>query len=439
MPAVAAAAAAVATCVVLALRVVSPADAATPEEVLSPCIGPDCPVSYPDPNNLAWAGRDAAVNVFVGGDFRVRENAAESEGRIVVMGDLDVDKSAANPRYDMGVVGVGSRVVPPNDSDFVTIGGAATVAQANMVGIGGVDLTATPAWGNVVHAGALDPARFDVLDPGEILQDADATAAYDDIAATIPDLSDCLAEQATTGTVEVTASEATFTGDGSSALQVFEVDEDLGTANSGIGFTFADIPADATVIVNLLGDSRLVNTFTGGGGGPVDALRTRLLWNAPTTTSLTFTGFPQFQGSILAGNAGGTTNIDTPGVNGRIALAGDLVHSGDGAELHNYPFNGQLPNCLPTTPPTTEPPTTFPTTPPTTTQPSPGIMTHTPTDEPMSATAGPGGSDQDGSIPGVGASPGLFAALVSGIVLVVGGTALVAVALRRRGEAEGGE
>ena len=108
----AAAAVAVATCVVLAMRVVTPAGAATPEEVLSPCLGPDCPASFPEPNNGAWAGRDAAVNVFVGGDFLVRENAAETEGRIVVMGDLDVDKVAASPRYDMGVVGVGSRVVP---------------------------------------------------------------------------------------------------------------------------------------------------------------------------------------------------------------------------------------------------------------------------------------------------------------------------------------
>ena len=263
------------------MRVVTPAGAATPEEVLSPCLGPDCPVTYPDPNNLAWAGRDAAVNVFVGGDYLVRENAAEAEGRIVVMGDLDVDKATANPRYDMGVVGVGSRVVPPNDSDFVTVGGATTVSQANTVGIGGVDLTATPAWGHVVHAGVLDPARFDVLTPGEIRQDADATTPYDDIAATIPDLSECLAEQAANGTVEVTGSEATFTGDGSSALQVFEVDQDLGTANSGIGFTFAAIPADATVVVNLLGDTRLVNTFTGGGGGPVDALRTRLRLERP--------------------------------------------------------------------------------------------------------------------------------------------------------------
>ena len=424
------------------MRVVTPAGAATPEEVLSPCLGPDCPVTYPDPNNLAWAGRDAAVNVFVGGDYLVRENAAEAEGRIVVMGDLDVDKATANPRYDMGVVGVGSRVVPPNDSDFVTVGGATTVSQANTVGIGGVDLTATPAWGHVVHAGVLDPARFDVLTPGEIRQDADATTPYDDIAATIPDLSECLAEQAANGTVEVTGSEATFTGDGSSALQVFEVDQDLGTANSGIGFTFAAIPADATVVVNLLGDTRLVNTFTGGGGGPVDALRTRLVWNAPTTTSLTLTGFPQFQGSILAGNAGGTTNIDTPGVNGRVALAGDLVHSGDGAELHNYPFNGQLPDCAPTQPPTTDTPTTVPPTEPPTTEPTaPGSMTASPTGTglPTSATDQPGGTGPNGSIPGVGASPGLLTALLSGIALVVGGSALVAVALRRREEPEGGE
>jgi choice-of-anchor A domain-containing protein len=437
MPGVAAAAVAVG--VLLALRVVIPAGAATPEEVLPPCIEPDCPVTYPDPNNLAWAGRDAAVNVFVGGDFRVRENAAEAEGRIVVMGDLDVDKAAANPRYDMGVVDVGSRVVPPDDSDFVTIGGATTVSQANTVGVGGVDLTATRAWGNVVHAGALDPAGFDVLAPGEIRQDPDATAAYDDIAATIPDLSDCLAEQAVTGTVDVTGSQATFTGDGSSALQVFEVDQDLGTVDSGIGFTFAEIPADATVIVNLLGDTRLVNTFTGGAGDPIDALRTRLVWNAPTTTSLTFTGLPQFQGSILAGNPDGITNIDTPGVNGRVALAGDLVHSGDGAELHNYPFDGQLPGCAPTQPPTTETPTTgAPTGSPTTEAPGPASMTNGPS---VLATMSnqPVGTAPESSMPGVGAPPAMWAALLTGIGLVLGGAALVAVALRRRGEAGDGE
>ena len=45
----------------------------------------------------------------------------------------------------------------------------------------------------------------------------------------------------------------------------------------------------------------------------------------------------------------------------------------------------------------------------------------------------------DGAIPGVGASPGLFAALVTGVVLVLGGATLVVVALRRRGEAGNGE
>ena len=435
MPVVAAAA--VATCVVLAMRLVTPAGAATPDEVLSPCLGPDCPATYPEPNNGAWAGRDVAVNIFVGGDLQVRENAAEAEGRIVVMGDLDVDKSTANPRYDMGAVGVGSRVVPPNDSDFVTVGGSAVVAAANTVSIGSVDLTATPAWGNVVHAGTLDPARFDVLPPGEIQQDADAAAPYADIATTIPDLSDCLAEQAATGTVVVAGGQATFTGDGSSALQVFDVDQDLGTANSGIGFTFADIPADATVVVNLNGASRLVNTFSGGAGDPIDSLRTRLVWNAPEATSLTITGFPQFQGSIMAGNPAGTTNIDVPGTNGRIALAGDLVHSGDGAEFHNYPFEGELPDCAPTQPPTTDTPTTVPPTEPPSSEPTgPGSMTASPTGLPTSATDQPGGPDQNGTIPGVGASPGLLTALLLGGGLLLAGTALVVVALRRREPAE---
>jgi hypothetical protein len=51
----------------------------------------------------------------------------------------------------------------------------------------------------------------------------------------------------------------------------------------------------------------------------------------------------------------------------------------------------------------------------------------------------PVGTAPDGSMPGVGAPPALWAALLTGVGLVLGGAALVAVALRRRGEAGHGE
>ncbi|MEU9084136.1 hypothetical protein [Streptomyces sp. NPDC048357] len=39
-------------------------------------------------------GRDNGINIFVGGDFRVRGSASEAEGRLVVLGDFDQDKAA---------------------------------------------------------------------------------------------------------------------------------------------------------------------------------------------------------------------------------------------------------------------------------------------------------------------------------------------------------
>ncbi|MFJ8476722.1 hypothetical protein ACIRD5_33020, partial [Kitasatospora sp. NPDC094011] len=60
---------------------------------LGACSGPDCPASYPEPNNGDFPGRDASINVFTGGDFTVNGRAAEAEGKIVTLGNLTVDKN----------------------------------------------------------------------------------------------------------------------------------------------------------------------------------------------------------------------------------------------------------------------------------------------------------------------------------------------------------
>ncbi|MFD8417297.1 choice-of-anchor A family protein [Streptomyces sp. NPDC059650] len=74
-------------------------------------------------------GRDDGINVFVGGDFLVRERASEAEGRIVVLGGFDHDKAAGfDSRYSVGVVAAGSLVPPPAGADFLTTGGNVTVA-----------------------------------------------------------------------------------------------------------------------------------------------------------------------------------------------------------------------------------------------------------------------------------------------------------------------
>ncbi|MFF7988406.1 choice-of-anchor A family protein [Kitasatospora xanthocidica] len=345
---------------------------------LGACIGPDCPATWPPPNNGDLTGRDAGINVFTGGNYTVNGRAAEAEGKIVTLGNLTVDKNGGGV-YNMGVVGVGSRVVPPNGSDFVTAGGNVDAKTGNSILIGGSD-SHGQAFGNLRHAGSVSGTVS--IDPtGQSIQDANAAAPYQTVLTQIEEVSDCVGRATATGTVSVTNSEATFTGDGTSMKQVFNVNRNLASSTGGqIGLVFNNIPAGATVVVNMLGDSPIINTYTGTGlaGDQTTAMRSKLMYNFPTATSAQILGSAQFQGSVMAGNPGGTTTIAQPGLDGRVYLAGNLIHTGTGGyEIHSYPFDGDLPECTvtPSPSPTSTSPSPSPTSPsptsPSPTSPSP--------------------------------------------------------------------
>lgn len=337
---------------------------------LGACSGPDCPATWPEPNNGDFTGRDASINVFTGGNFTVNGRAAEAEGKIVTLGNLTVDKNGGGI-YNMGVVGVGSRVVPPNGSDFVTTGGYVDAVNGNSILIGGSD-SHGPAFGNLRHAGAVT-GTIDIDPTGESIEDPNAAAPYQDVLTQIEEVSDCVGKATATGTVAVTSSEATFTGDGTSMKQVFNVPGNLASPSGGqIGLVFNNIPAGATVVVNMLGDSPIINTYTGTGlaGDQTTEMRSKLMYNFPTATNAQILGSAQFQGSVLAGNPGGTMTLAQPGMNGRVYLAGNLIHTGTGGyELHSYPFDGDLPDCKVT--PSPSPTSSSPSASPTSSSPSP--------------------------------------------------------------------
>ncbi|MFE3503377.1 choice-of-anchor A family protein [Kitasatospora sp. NPDC059160] len=341
---------------------------------LGACSGPDCPATWPPPNNGDFTGRDATINVFTGGDYTVNGRAAEAEGKIVTLGNLTVDKNGGGV-YNMGVVGVGSRVVPPDGSDFVTTGGNVDVRTGNSILIGGSD-SHGPAFGNLRHAGGVTGTVS--IDPtGRSIQDPNAAAPYQDVLTRIEEVSDCVGRATATGTVDVSSSQATFTGDGVSMKQVFNVTQNLASPSGGqIGLVFTNIPAGATVVVNMLGDSPVINTYTGTGlaGDQTTDLRSKLLYNFPTATSAQINGSAQFQGAVMAGNPGSTTTLAQPGINGRVYLAGNLIHTGTGGyEIHSYPFDGDLPDCrvTPSPTPTSPSPTSPSPTSPSPTSPSP--------------------------------------------------------------------
>lgn len=306
-------------------------------------------------NNGDFVGRDASINVFVGGDMSVSGRAAEAEGKVVVLGSLDMAKDGGGV-YNMGVAGVGSRVPPPNDTDYVSVGGTTTVHAGNQILVGGSD-SKSVATGDFRHAGTLT-GGVDVVPPAQVVQDPAAVTPYIGLRTEIENFSTCVGEQVATGTVKEQFGTVTFTGDGKSAVQVFNVTQSIGGPGRTMGIEFTGIPAGATVLVNMLGDAPVINTYTGSGlpDDPLTGLRPTLLWNFPTATSATIAGSAQFQGSVLAGNPSGTTTISQPGVNGRVYLAGNLVHTGTaGTEIHAYPFTGTLPDCNATGRPTTTP------------------------------------------------------------------------------------
>ncbi|MZD09578.1 choice-of-anchor A family protein [Streptomyces sp. SID5785] len=314
---------------------------------LGPCVPGDCPDPYPPVNNGTIAGRDNAVNIFVGDDFLVRGGAAEAEGRSVVLGDFDMNKSAsAGQVYNIGEAGVGSRVPPPVGADWLTTGGGVSVAG---------DQRLLAEDGVVRHAGGLTGT----VEAQKTVQDDEAVTPYDGLRDQLTSASRCYARvdgasRTPTGTAVNRGSEIVFTGDGTSELQVFNVDFDLAGSGGGqAGISFANIPADATILVNVLGSHRTINTYSGGiddTTDPLNAYRDRLLWNFPDATTVDLKGTGQFQGSFLMGEQTSMTTVSLPGINGRFFTTGSLTHTsaeggGGGQEFHNYPFNGDLPDC----------------------------------------------------------------------------------------------
>ncbi|MGW4695622.1 choice-of-anchor A family protein, partial [Kitasatospora cineracea] len=335
------------------LTLVVAGEAAQMAPPLGPCSGPDCPSTWGPPHTGPFDGADASLNIYVGGNYLVRQNAAEAEGKIAVVGNLDINK-ASGGAFNMGVVGVGSMVTPPNASDHVTVGGSvamdASQANPSKLFIGGTDFFVQPPkarWGNLKYGTTLT-GSYDITPDGQAIRDPAAIDEFRGLTPVIEGHSACMAQQTATGTVVDDGTTVTFTGDGTSARQVFNYGQNIGTDGGRRAIVFAGVPAGATVIVNMTGSDVTVNTSSGTGqaGDQLTELRPNLMWNFPTATNVVVEGDAQWQGSIMAGNPGSTTTLSNPGTNGRVYLAGNLLQQGSsGTEIHNYPFNGDLPDC----------------------------------------------------------------------------------------------
>lgn len=385
-------------------------------------------------------GTDNTVNVYAAGDFTVH-GAAEAEGVVVVGGDLSVDHE-----YNVGVAGGGSLVAPSKGSVMLRVGEDVTGTSNLHVGHG-LD-------GQMKVGGAIDGKPAEGTAHASLGKTA-ALGAYADLTTTLRSTSGELAAEAANGTVTDEAPYVVFRGDGHSSTQVFAVDGGkLGSASQSVSVEFADIPDDATIVVNVTGkvhanvtDMRREGATAAfdqnGDNAGLGSYASRTVWNIVGDTSPDIAGSAQWVGSVLVPTGGGTTTIDVPGLNGRTWVAGDLAHTYAGGEFHNYPFTGSDDlTCTPGTPTdeTTSSPTTTPTpestTPASTPAPS-DDSTETPSDDTTDtpsddqSTAPSTDEDTPSTAPADVASP---SPTDTTVVLAAGGTAAPTATATAQGE-----
>lgn len=332
----------------------------------SGCLGAGCPATATYPQGPATYGSvdtDEAYTAVIGGNWTLGDGAAEGEGRIVVLGDLTVNKSSG--LINTGYVGVGSYVVPPDGSQSLIIGGDATFNTSVNIQYGGV-VGADNIPLAVVHKGSIsNPGGGNFVDgsfppAGTVTANASLDLTpYQAIIADAANRGRCwngLAESANGTFSDLGGGTYRFEStDNASGLYVFNIpaSQSLDPGFSGTA-QFVNFPDDATILINVLGTNRTLNlgsfavNGTTMGVGPImppQPVAERILWNFPEATSLTLNGASQFWGSVVAPLADVTMSTST---NGRLIIGGNLdqgTAGGTGLEIHNYPFRGSLPGC----------------------------------------------------------------------------------------------
>ncbi|MFJ2298019.1 choice-of-anchor A family protein [Oerskovia paurometabola] len=426
----------------------APALAATP--LPATALGNECPDFTGGLTNTPLF-TDKGVAVFVGGDYTALGGAKESEGVLVSQGSVTID---TGDLMNLGVVGAGSQFTPASGSDMVLAAGAVTVKSGRVEVAHRLD-----KGGNVVAGGAIE-GTFELnggkKTPHSSVPAPQAKALRTELGKVSADLASKPATGSLAGKV--------LTGDGSAAVQVFDVSAEQ-VAGLGGEVTFQNVGTSAPIVVNVSGATPdLSLNYMASGSDRIDAgtalgkWAPRILWNFPDATNLTMTSSSQTVGSILAPQADVEQKTHT---NGRLYIGGDLTFGGQGAsgglEHHNFPWIGSatlgcdVPPAT-VTPPVTETPQPFtpgektpstpvpanPVVPPTATPPTVTVDKAAPVADPKPSpgatapakAARTATGQEEGGLAATGAQTALI--VVVAAALLAGGTWLVLLARRKR-------
>jgi choice-of-anchor A domain-containing protein len=397
---------------------------------------------------------DKGVAVFVGGDYTAAKGAKESEGVLVAGGSVTIK---TDDLMNLGVVGAGSQFTPASGSDMVLAGKTVAVEPGSRV-----EVAHRLAQGGNVVAGSTISGEMELNGGKKTPNSTTPSAQARTLKAELGKVSAELADKPTTGSLKG----KTLTGDGSSAVQVFDLSAQQ-VAGLGGEVTFDKVGSGGPIVVNVSGSApALAFNYMAAGSTRIDAgvplgdWAPRILWNFPDATTLSMKSSSQMVGTILAPQADVEQKTHT---NGRLYVGGDLTFGGQGAsgglEHHNFPWIGSATlGCdtppVPMTPdpePKPEPEATKPpvtVTPETPETPGPSAETPEPTtptepglaatddedptptapakDKPTTTVATP---TTDDGLAATGARTTLIVAIAA--ALVAGGAGLVVMARRR--------
>merc|ERR1711907_550357 len=293
------------------------------------------------------AGKDDSIAVFVGGSYTSKE-AAEVEGRMVVLKDLTVQSNGAG---NFVSVGVGTHVLPNSGTDCIMVGGNIVAHrdiqvfnQENWMGCRIVykgSATNIGKWknehGSKKHDPNYDMSHYEAMKDvfykksqyWKTLPTTPNTRIYDEYGGT------------------------NFQCTGKDEIQVFNIQQNQRSLFTGDtwGYQFNNNCKDKTILINFQGTGDIkVNAvdliWNGkrgyGNGGFPSCMTQSIMWTFPDASNVEIGNgrTSEFQGSVLIT---GNMKMTTTGHSGRTIVLGNLVHNKGGSEFHNYPFDPPKP------------------------------------------------------------------------------------------------